>query len=101
MKTEPEWAAYYRHVKSLPPKDFQKFYEEEKRMKNIDFSKPLRTDVDKKPAKVIQEGLTLVEYESPFGPIAAAVDEKGEVYALSARTNFSFKVENVPEEPKD
>lgn len=81
---------------------FQK--EEEKRMKQIDFSKPLQTSGDQFSARVVQEGMTLVEYTGTCGEkMYVTVDETGKPYAMDnmGGRGFSFKVENKPEEPND
>lgn len=100
MKTE--WEQYLHDVAVYGQ---GLIYLEEKPMKQIDFSKPLRTDGNKYPARVIQEGLTLVEYTSPIGGLMrATVDEMGGVYALQEHCGkgvFVFQIENVPEEPRD
>lgn len=78
---------------------------EEKPVKQIDFSKPLRTSVAKYPARVVKEGMTVLEYETSFGSTQRiVVDETGAVYAEEKARPIgahNFVVENVPEEPVD
>ena len=84
---------------------FSRYTEEEKQVKQIDFSKPLRTTVAGYPARVVREGMTLVEYETSQGDTQrVAVDETGMVYVKErarALGSHQFQIENKPEEPKD
>lgn len=76
-------------------------YLEEKPVKQIDFSKPLRTNVAGYPARVVKEGMTVLEYETQFNIQRIVVDETGAVYAREKARPIgahNFVVENVPEE---
>ena len=80
--------------------------EEEKRVKQIDFSKPLQTDQHKHFVRVVQEGMTLVEVTDSFGADGVyAIDEYGKVQSWQTPNHKNFgqgvKFENKPEEPKD
>jgi hypothetical protein len=83
--------------------DWPETKEEESRMKQIDFAKPLCT-VDKTgghkggSVEVVKEGLTLVRFTGELH----VVDENGKIegYAIQPGDGTLW-VENVPEEPKD
>lgn len=69
-------------------------------MKQVDFSKPLQGATDKRPVKVVQEGLTLLQHDGWY----SVVDEQGRTHVTATRiyTPGSISgVENKPEEPKD
>ena len=82
--------------------------EEEKRVKQIDFSKPVvsPTSGRNSKVKVLQEGVTLVEITGSFGADGVyAIDEYGKVQSWQSPNHKNFgqgvKFENKPEEPKD
>ena len=78
--------------------------EEESRMKQIDFAKPLRGAADKKPVTVVQEGLTLVRHSVWH----SLVDEQGRTHAIMMDEDNCVRlpgsnsgIENVPEPKSD
>lgn len=101
MRTDNHWVDGFRYFMMATE-------EKEKRVKQIDFSKPIvsPTHEDVKPVRVIQEGLTLVEVEDGFGVKGLyAIDEKGNAHLWQALDKAHWgtgvKFENKPEEPKD
>lgn len=77
--------------------------EEESRMKQIDFAKPLRGAGSYRPMTVVKEGLTLVKTnDGRKANQYYVVDEYGKQYGYADAAPSEFRaVENVPEEPKD
>lgn len=109
-KNTVDRAAYYFECK-LPkyhgrplPSAYDFIVEEEKRMKQIDFSKPVVTH--RGNVQVLQEGLTLVEVTNSYGADGVyAIDEHGKTHLWQAEDKAHYgtgvRFENKPEEPKD
>lgn len=115
MRTEVDWAAYYRAVKNGYDGKFRpNVYDfvvtvEEKPVKQIDFSKPLQIvgTPERSPVTVVQEGMTLVRVENDAARASgrtwlAVVDENGKTFGAFEPhcAGQGVKFENVPEEPK-
>lgn len=77
--------------------------EEESRMKQIDFSKPLRGAGSHRPMTVVKEGLTLVRTNDGHkANHYYVVDEHGKQYGYAnAAPNELRAIENVPEPKRD
>lgn len=81
-----------------------RYPQEEKQVKQIDFSKPIENKTHEgSKVTVLQEGLTLIKSDGPNGVDFYAIDETGKSHLSNQSLHYGSMVrfENVPEEPKD